>query len=350
MKIIQKILLGFFIGVMAVIISGCGSSSVSGDTEYADSPIAVVDRLIMIADDGGRIAPKDTNISLIVYAIYADGSDPEDVTEKASWESNNSNVSVDDGIVYSSTAQIAEITASYGDKSASRKVVFTDANFNYLEIQEGYREDGQGIVVTGNTIGLQIVDDVSYDPVSLGAYYPTLWAVYDDGTKHYANQEAFWWSSDQIRAYVNTIQGSFVFGRGIGSGIEITARYMGDESSFFVDVTAPINKDLLVIGIKNTKTDGWGCDQNDAVYNNPATFSLSDSRKKYLQACGKFHYPDGTEQWEDINNNVAWLSTDRNIAFMRTYNGRLIVVQEGTVTISAKVAGKVGEINVTVIQ
>ena len=230
-------------------------------------------------------------------------------------------------------------------------ITFTDPKFDHLEIQEGYRADGNGKVITGTNVGIQIVDDVNYDPVSEGAYYPTAWAVYDDGTKVYVNTETFWWSEDQIRAYVNSIRGSFVFGRGIGNDIAIKTTWRDGEAQeeFTVNVTTPINKNLLQLGIKNTSSiHGWGCDQNDSVYNKDSTFKVGDNNK-HLMACGKFHYDaNGTEVWEDVNNNVAWFSSDRNVAFVRTINGKLHLVAEGNAIISIQLAGEQADMNVTV--
>jgi hypothetical protein len=210
-------------------------------------------------------------------------------------------------------------------------------------------------VITNQHISIPIVDEVNYNPVSEGAYYPTAWAVYSDGSKRYVNREVSWWSADMVRAYVNSILGSFVFGRGVGENIEIRATYRSKEvpggkaeASFYVDVTEPVNRTLLKIGIKNTKDNGWGCDNYDPKFNQELRLKKGDNGK-YLMACGLFYDEEsGKDVWKDINNNVAWFSSNEDIARVRTTTGELITKKAGEATISAQLAGKEGSITVIV--
>jgi hypothetical protein len=245
-----------------------------------------------------------------------------------------------------------EVLHDSGTK-ASKAVTFEAKVPDRIEIQEGYCSDGNCAVITGKTIEIPIVDNVNYDPVSEGAYYPTAWLVYSDGSKAYINtQEGIrWWSADQVRAYVNTIKGSFVFGRGAGNGIEISVSYRGEHRvSFFVNVKEDqTTKTLKEIGIVNTKDLGWGCSQDDAHYGHKLEVEQGDSGK-YLQACGKFQYSTGVFKWEDINNNVAWFSSDLDVARVRTNTGELHAFSTGNAVISAQLAEIKGAIDVTVTE
>ena len=70
---------------------------------------------------------------------------------------------------------------------------------------------------------------------------------------------------------------------------------------------------------------------------------------KYLMACGKFHDEQSdTDTWVDINNNVAWSSSNPDVARMMNMNGEVIAKTPGETTITAKLADKIGSINVIV--
>ena len=289
---------------------------------------------------------------------YSDGTIKwEDINNNVAWFSSDSDVAR----VQTSTGELkalgggnAVITAQLAEIKGAIDVEVVDKTPDHIEIQEGYCEDGKCPVITGTTVRIPIVDDVEYDPVSLGAYYPTAWLVFTDGTKQYINTTSGirWWSADQIRAYVNTLRGSFVFGRGIGNGIEISVSYRGEyKTSFFVDVYEDTSeKTLRKIGIKNVKDLGWGCTQNDADYGTKLTVKASLMPRQYLQACGQFEYANGTIKWEDINNNVAWLSSDRDIAYVRTTTGKLKAIKSGNAVISAQLAEIKGQIDVDVVE
>jgi hypothetical protein len=311
--------------------------------------------IVIFSDPDDASTVVGNRVYLDAWGRYNNGA-VQHLNRDGVWKTSNSKVPVtkesESGKVYATAtgADTATITVSYKGVSKAINVEFTEPKFDHLEIQEGYQADGNGPIITNTAVDIPIVDAVNYDPVSLGAYYPTTWAVYDNGKKIYVNTETFWWSTNQIKAYVNTIKGSFVFGRGLENNIDIKATWRDGEAQekFQVNVYEDTTeKTLQEVGILNTFAEGWGCQQDDKVYNKPATV-LVGAKGKYVMACGKFHYKDGTTKWEDINNNVAWLSTDRKVAFVRTTNGKLIAVSEGTTTISAQVAGKTGNMDLTV--
>jgi hypothetical protein len=288
---------------------------------------------------------------------YSDGSVKwEDINNNVAWFSADSDiarVSTNTGELKAMRLGDTVISAHLAEVKGSIDVSVVGKTPDHIEIQEGYCADGKCPIITGQTKDIPIVDNVNYNPVSEGAYYPTAWLVYEDGSKEYINTTdgIHWWSSDQVRAYVNSIQGSFVFGRGIGNGIEISVTYRGDhKTSFFVNVYEDTSgRTLKKIGIKNTKDLGWGCTQSDADYGTKLTVDVGDNGK-YLMACGQFEYTNGTIKWEDINDNVAWFSTDKEVAYVRTTTGKLKAIGAGNATISAQLAEKKGQIDVEVTQ
>jgi hypothetical protein len=287
---------------------------------------------------------------------YTDGSVKwKDINNNVAWLSSDANVArvqTSTGALKALGGGNTVITAQLAGIKGSFDVTVTDKTPDHIEIQ-GYlpADSSDTKVITGETLDIPIVDNVNYDPVSMGAYYPKAYLVFTDGSRQYINSTSGirWWSDDQIRAFVDTTRGSFVFGRGIGNGIEISVSYRGEhKTSFFVNVYEDkTQKTLKKVGIKNTKDLGWGCSQNDADYGTGLTVDVSDDGK-YLMACGQFEYTNGTIKWEDINDNVAWFSSNNDVARMRTSTGELIAKEAGSTEISAQVAGIVGTTKVTV--
>jgi ribosome biogenesis protein Nip4/uncharacterized protein YjdB len=287
---------------------------------------------------------------------YIDGSVKwEDINNNVAWFSSDAAVAR----VQTSTGELKAlsggntvITAQLAGIRGSFDVNVTNKTPDHIEIQGYFPADSSDTkIITGETLDIPIVDNVNYDPVSIGAYYPKAYLVFTDGSRQYINSTSGirWWSDDQIRAFVDTTRGSFVFGRGIGDGIEISVSYRGEhKTSFFVNVYEDTTqKTLKKVGIKNTKDLGWGCSQNDADYGTDLIVDKGDDGK-YLMACGQFEYTNGTIKWEDINDNVAWFSSNNDVARMRTLTGELIAKEAGNTEISAQVAGIVGTTKVTV--
>jgi hypothetical protein len=118
-----------------------------------------------------------------------------------------------------------------------------------------------------------------------------VWAEYSDGSVVYVNQDAFWWSSNQEAAYVNFLKGSFVFGRNLASGVEITASYGGKSASFKVDVLPPAGAPTLT-GIELQLTDG--------TVVSGGSINLAVGAKRWVTAYG--NYSDGSKR--DTNAKV----------------------------------------------
>jgi len=314
-------------------------------------------KIEIFTEPANAAAPAGEEIRLEAWAIYNDGTN-QNVSDTTKWSSSDAKVTLiyskDEKCIYATSNEKATstVTASKDALSATQNVTFEKKVFDHIEIQDGHCTNSDCPIITGKTVDIPIVDDVNYDPVSEGAYYPTAWAVYTDGSKKYITSSLGirWWSKDQIRAYVNTVKGSFVFGRGLGNKIEISVSYRGEHrTSFYVNVKEDTTtKTLKKIGILNTKKQGWGCSQDDSIYGEKLTMITGDEGK-YLQACGQFEYSTGTVKWEDINNNVAWFSSDRKVARVQTYTGELKALGGGNTVVSAQLAGIKGTIDVTVL-
>ena len=336
-----------------------GEFGEASDTITGEVVAKTVKEVLIFSDPEDASVPAGHSIRLEAWALYNDGSN-RNISDTVKWTSSDPKVVItqDKNEKYVTAVANENISATVealhkSGKKASKTVTFEAKVADHIEIQEGYCSDGNCAVVTGKTIEIPIVDDVNYDPVSKGAYYPTAWLVYSDGSKAYINTQSGirWWSADQVRAYVNTVKGSFVFGRGTGNGIEISVSYRGEHrTSFFVDVKEDqTTKTLREIGIVNTKDLGWGCSQDDAHYGHKLALEKGDSGK-YLQACGKFQYSTGVFKWEDINNNVAWFSSDSDVARVWTSTGVLHAFSAGNTVISAQLAEIKGAIDVTVTE
>jgi len=317
--------------------------------------VKAIKEIKIYSEPANATANAGENIKMEAWAFYNDGSNLN-ISDTVKWSSSKPNqvkIIKNGKSVYITSDDRTEATikAVKDTSEDTQAVVFERKVFDHIEIQDGYSEDGSNAIITGKTITIPIVDDVSYDPVSEGAYYPTAWAVYTDGTKTYigASLGIRWWSANQVRAYVNTIKGSFVFGRGLADKVEISVSYRGEhKTSFFVNVKEDTtSKTLTNIGIVNTKLDGWGCSQDDNYYGEKLDMNIGEEGK-YLQACGKFKDSDGTFNWEDINNNVAWISLNNDVARVQTTTGNVKALGGGRTIIRAKLAGITGDINITV--
>ena len=297
---------------------------------------------------GPQDAALGITIKLTAIAGY-DNEDSIDVTEQATWSSSNPNINVLNGKVTASKVGDANITVTFDNNSSSvHSVRFTDATFTKLEIQDNYCEGGNCPVITGKTVEIELVDDVSYpndepDGLSPNAYYPTVWAVYSDGSKEYINDkvQTIWWSEDQNAAYVNYIKGSFIFGKDINPKVEIKATYRGKSAVFYVNVVAQTGKTLDEIVIKN----GWDETLPDIT---EATVTVGEETP--LVAYGWFTTADGNRTLEYINANVIWKSSDLQVAFINGASSSYVKgVSKGIADITALWQGKYAIVKMTVV-
>ncbi len=285
--------------------SGTISDTVSGTIVAAP----IIKELVIDGENEGALGQT---LHLKALLSYNPDQLPYDVTNKATWSSDNPNIIVTNGEirgeVYAKNAGDATITATYGDMTAKYAVHFSEAVPVKLEIQESYYEGGKGKVISGQTVQLELIDDNAtfYEPTHPKAYYPTAWAIYSDGTKRYVNTEAFWWSDNQDAVYVNFLKGSFVFGRDLATNVKVTAYWNGLKASFYVDVVKNPNAPTLQsIELK------YGHGLNDADITGK-TVNLAQGDKFWVTSYGR--YNDGSVK--NINSKVFYSSSDNSVAWI----------------------------------
>lgn len=300
--------------------------------------------VISLSVSGSHESVVNTMIILTAIAGF-DNDDAVDVTETAVWRSSNPDITVLKGKVSATKVGEADITVVFDDYEAVHHVRFTKATFDHIEIQENYCAGGNCPKITGKSVTIELVDDVSYptDPngLSANAYYPTAWAVYTDGRKEYINTDTIWWSEDQNAAYVNYLKGSFVFGKDLSPKVEIKATYKDKSAVFYVNVVAQAGRTLDEIVIKN----GWNETLPDIT-----EASVVVGAKTPLVAYGWFTYADGTRDLEYINANVLWSSSDLSTAWINSaFSSYVTGVKEGTADINATWQGKTATVHMTVV-
>jgi uncharacterized protein YjdB len=106
--------------------------------------------------------------TVVLKATYADGSQPQDVTSKATWSSDNATAAyASKGIITAYKVGTAKITASYGGKSVVVTVsvdeplkLTTSSKEMYLEVDEDDQADA--IAVYGEDHEVAITDDATW--------------------------------------------------------------------------------------------------------------------------------------------------------------------------------------------
>jgi len=332
---------------------GVGAAHVSAEylkinsTLIKDNLNGTVETATLLSLDitGSNVSSVKNKIQLTASAFY-DNNITIDVTNDVNWSSFDGsiiskNISVNEnGTVTASIADNAIIKAELSNKIARHYVTFTTKTIDHIELQESYVEDASGKVITETTIDLPIVNDVTYPNeggLSEGAYYPTAWAVYTDGTKEYVGDKAFWWSDHQQEAYINYIKGSFVFGRDLVDGAIITAVYAGKKAFFKVNVqNLSIAPSLTSIELKLN---------NGAIVSN-GSINLAMKDKVWVTAYGT--YSDGNTS--NINSSVFYTSSNpKNAWIFDVVNSNIHGRSIGDANITASWQGKTATVTVHVL-
>ncbi|RKZ64942.1 MAG: hypothetical protein DRQ44_08690, partial [Gammaproteobacteria bacterium] len=212
----------------------------AGSTEVTDDATGtVVDATLVSLDIFGlHTAPAGVSISLTAFATYDNGAEA-DVTTKVDWSSHLDGLALSDDIDVDQDGVVtakrgcencnALIKAKFGAETARHTVRFSEQLVVGLEIQDNYTPDGTGTVISDTDQAIQLVDAVSYpddtNGLSEGAYYPTLWVVYADGSRGYVGSDVFWWSDNQLKVYLNYLQGAYIFGKELAATANISAYF-----------------------------------------------------------------------------------------------------------------------------
>ena len=232
----------------------------------------------------------------------------------------------------------SEASNYYTTELTVRSVLDPDPNLSHLEIQEGNDTGCNGTIISDTTQTLVLVEEINYDPVSPGAYHPTVCAVWKDGSKTYVNDEAAWRSSQPWPAFVFSPKGSYVFGRDLTQGDPaiITAFYDKMTVSFQVNVELgaddPVLESIeLRAGPVTTVTE----------------LDITEGESQKVTAWGKFK---GSRTKTNINEHVYYESADPRIAKSLLNSGLIRGLSEGSTTITVGWQGKTTELNVSVTQ
>lgn len=216
------------------------------------------------------------------------------VNDKVNWTSSAPATATVDatGLVTGLVEGPVTITATAKNDNSivdTHAMTVTWATLVSIQIERGYNEATPQPITTL---------DVEIDTEE----YITAWGIYSDGSRHYINPDAFWWSSDQQIASINYIKSSYVYGRDLGTAT-ITAYYGGLEASIEVTV---VNSGPTLTAITLKLTDG-------TIVSGGSVDPIPAGFKTWVTAYGT--YSDGTTD-VDINRNVAYSSSDNNIAYV----------------------------------
>lgn len=216
--------------------------------------------------------------SIVLKAIYADGSS-QDVTTKAEWSSNNEHVAfVKDGKITAASAGEAIITAKYGDRSINIT----------LDI-----EVPRSLEVNKDTLSLHVGDSENLD----------LQARFANGDIATITDKAEWTSSnDEIIGVLKGKVTAYKSGRAT-----LTAKYGGKSATVQVDVDIPV-----------------------VINANPHSVALQVGETESVTVIAT--YPDGTEK--EITNEVEWTSNAPEIAEVR--KGLISGISTGAATVTIK--------------
>lgn len=310
---------------------------------------------------------------LMLQAIYGDGS-TEDVTSQAKWTVDKETIaSVINGKVSAVKAGEATVTAQYGGKSTSAKVLVDIPNI---------------LVPNKKKISMQIGES---EQINLKAVYP-------DGKEEDITQKAEWISSsDQV---VEVRRGMII---GVATGTATVTAKFGNRSAI-IHVSVGILKDLTAsetnlalkkgdtrkVTVTSTYTDGRSKDSTlDAVWNssNPQVATVNEGTIKaltsgetkisatvdnktvtitvqvdmasVLKASPSFITLDLREtrtvtltsidengKAADVTNTAEWSSS--NTAIAQVEKGNITSLAYGKATITAKYGGKTVSIPVEI--
>jgi len=220
--------------------------------------------------------------TLALTATYPDGS-TQNVSDKAEWESDNEKVAdAIKGVIKAYGPGTAEITATYGTKTATIHV--------HVDASRKLEANKQELFLrVGKSERLELT------------------LTYIDGKTAKVTDKAKWKSSDESIAYV--VNGE-VFGQKSGT-TDITASY-GDKSvTIHADVEVPKRLDL--------DTDAFDLD-------------LNKSRDLKLYAT----FADGTQ--ESVTDKAQWISENASIADV--IKGKVTGYKSGTAILKATFGGK----------
>ncbi|QRG68981.1 Ig-like domain-containing protein [Brevibacillus choshinensis] len=250
-----------------------------------------------------RLEPSKTQVSLLLggsepltlKAIYPDGSEVEDVADKAEWSSDNPAVAdALKGKITAYGAGTATITAKYGTKTATIAVDVDTTQKLEASVQNIFLHVGE-----------------TSEEIKLTATYAN-----GDGTGVSVGDKAQWTSSKESVAYysngkIHAVQS--------GEAV-ITAKYGNKSVSIQVDVEVPRSLDIV-----------------------PSYLTMNSGTTKEVIVHAFFA---GAKASENITGKVTWSSDNEDIVFAK--DGIISAYKAGSATITAKYGEKTATLVVDV--
>ncbi|MFD2370048.1 Ig domain-containing protein [Brevibacillus sp. GCM10020057] len=249
-----------------------------------------------------RLEPSKNQVSLllggketiVLRAIYPDGSDNPDVAAKAEWSSDNPAVAdALKGVITAYGAGTATITAKYGTKTAT---IAVDVDTT------------QKLEVSPQNLFLHV--GVASDPISLTATYANNGATVDVADK------AEWSTSNEAVAYYNKGK---IYAVSSGEAV-ITAKYGNKSVQIRVDVEVPRSLDIV-----------------------PTYLTMKSGTTETVKALATFA---GATAAEEITGKAKWSSDAEEIVFAQ--NGTISAYKPGSAKITASYGGKTATLIVDV--
>ncbi len=273
-------------------------------------PPSDVDYLTIYGDDG--IYKSIKTPTQLVCLLTMNGNQIVDVTKYAYWTSSNTNIaSVDkNGLVTGKKAGSTVIWCVFDGISIVHQILFTNPKVVSIKLYDGnqlIKNNPVGPILNNTTQTINLVTSINYPfdingrGISNNGFYPTAWAVFDDGTKENITKYTSWWSSDQKKVYLNYLKGPYLFGRKLAQNVLITASFAGHSASFNVDVEDAHTEKLASIRIY--MADGTEISKG---------ITRDSGTKIRLHAIG--YYPNSMQK--KITSNILYSTNDPSKAII----------------------------------
>lgn len=249
--------------------------------------------------------PVNTVGRFTAEAYFVSGSF-EDITEKGTWRSSDTNV-----------ASIVNIGTDGGKATALSEGTST------ISIEYKGVTDISNLTVTGPTLLSVYIDPASFDINQGNSQQANAWAVFSDGSEQNVSLDGNWTTdSDSIAQVTNN-----------GGVILVEAFSPGNTQLNFTYQSETAAAPVAVVG-----------SELERIEVTPKNQVAPESQTIQLYAKG--FYKNGDQR--DITNEVNWRVSDDTYATIDESSGSLVTITRGETQVIAEKNGIVGEANLTV--